>query len=173
MNCVEPSLFVQYLMIMPNLAIFGAFFSGLLTRDYAYLYLGIGTLILGPVLNFVFKKIFKSLGSISLFERPNPPPYGCSNLLAVCGNKYTGFGMPSGHAQTMGVFATFLSLYVNQNPDYNSKHKILIISIVWIWTFLVCWSRIHIGCHNLLQVGTGLILGIGLGYGLFRIYKKE
>ena len=75
-------------------------------------------------------------------------------------------GLPSGHSQIWGFFATFVSLYTLGNYRGGSLLTldfiitITTIIIVWILAFLVMRQRKAINCHKWVQICSGLIFGI-------------
>lgn len=70
-------------------------------------------------------------------------------------------GFPSGHSQTICLFATFFCIYLYTHSS--SYLKFLPISIIIIVSILVMLSRKLIGCHTPLQIGVGGLIGIILG----------
>jgi len=125
----------------------------------------ISVILLGVILNHLEKKIMSHIykGSTDdIWYRPHPPKGGCGILpghfkLSKDNKKIWGF--PSEHAQFFGFTAMFFTFLMS---------KVLL----WIITFLVCYSRIYTGCHNLAQVSTGLITGSILGLGIVLVTNK-
>jgi membrane-associated phospholipid phosphatase len=111
------------------------------------------------------------LGShVESFHRPSGVGNGDGcGIYGQCANFKQTWGMPSGHAQMMAIFATFWIAYL---VTYFEMTAVVIVSIIIILiiSILVIWSRLYIRCHNLLQVTVGSILGVPLGYLLFYIY---
>jgi membrane-associated phospholipid phosphatase len=146
--------------------------SSLVTQNWIGVYFSGGLFLFGDVLNgLVLKPIFKSLGPhVESFKRPSGVGIGDGcGIYSQCSNLKQTWGMPSGHAQMMAIFATFWIAYLVNNFEMTPGVIVSIIIILLI-SLLVIWSRLYIKCHNLLQVTVGTSLGIPLGYLLFYIY---
>lgn len=178
--------------------IFGILFS-LITQNSIGIYFTFLTFFLGGFMNFVFKclatviaKFTNNQWLIKQFQRPNPPEYGCGvyplkknmnskecNKFIQCILNFTQpklfgklTGMPSGHAQIAAITSMFWSLYILDNYP-NNIYKQLSIIVLWIITIYVGYSRIKLGCHNLLQVSIGVILGSIIGYWIYYFINQE
>ena len=83
------------------------------------------------------------------------------NIVTRCGGKYS---FVSGHAtNSFSVSTFFLLIFVRQ---YKFAWLVL------IWPILFSYSRIYLGVHYPLDVICGAMLGIVLGYLMFRITQK-
>jgi len=77
-----------------------------------------------------------------------------------CGGK---FGYFSAHASNSMAVAVFFSLLL--------KHKFKFIGILlFIWAFLVGYSRIYIGVHFPLDVFSGMAIGLFFGWLFAKLY---
>jgi membrane-associated phospholipid phosphatase len=83
-----------------------------------------------------------------------------------------GYGMPSGHAQFIGVVTVYLILYVLDNFDIKElKTKLLILFLIGL-SILICYSRVYwTKCHTIMQVIVGWLIGAIIGY-IFYIKLK-
>lgn len=158
-------------------------YAALVTQDPMGLYV-LGIVALTEVLNGgVIKPVAKKVFGEALTERPN----GASNINfgdkpKGCGIYFEGkasesSGMPSGHAQYMGTFATFFTLYIagkikrdrekGENVDFGSY----VISLIGLWTIaavvILHRSPLWSGCHSPAQLTVGTLLGSGLGLGFY------
>ncbi len=80
------------------------------------------------------------------------------------GNEYMGglYGFVSNHAANSACLATFLSLLFRR------------MYIAWgliIWAFLLSYSRVYLGVHYPSDVLCGVILGILIGYFIYKGYE--
>ncbi len=85
-------------------------------------------------------------------------------LYNYAGKKY---GFLSGHATNSFGFATFSSLLFRKK-GYTWG--------IYIWAFLVCYSRVYLGVHFISDIMAGTILGLIIGffvYKLYRLYRVE
>jgi undecaprenyl-diphosphatase len=99
-----------------------------------------------------------------LIARPRPTHYPgimehVRTLFDYTGGKY---GFISGHATNSFGFAMFSSLLF-RNKSY--------IAIVFLWAATVAYSRIYIGVHFVSDILGGIIVGVLIGYLLYRIYN--
>lgn len=76
------------------------------------------------------------------------------------------WGMPSGHAQTMGLVASYLTCLAIHNRKVSWIPWIIIL---WILTVAVCWQRVHTTQHTELQVAAGFVVGCVLGLVIFTL----
>jgi hypothetical protein len=85
------------------------------------------------------------------------------------------WGFPSGHAQFAFLTSLFWSIYIVQKDKKTSgvlkPTSIILISILWICTLLVCYQRYHSKCHNKIQLFSGSLIGIGLGYFIYKWFQ--
>lgn len=141
-----------------------------LLRDYTGLYAPIILFILTLVLlrhmnnylhffviGFIINNFLNIILKISIKE---PRPTNEQRIIEICivNGAHIGFdkfGMPSGHAQNCGYIGTFITLVLN-NPFITT----LYISISSISLF----QRYLYRNHTILQLATGLFIGIFIGY---------
>jgi undecaprenyl-diphosphatase len=78
-------------------------------------------------------------------------------------NDYRGgrYGFISGHATNAFGFATFIILLFH--------NRLFTISIL-VWSTLMVYTRIYLGVHFISDVIPGVILGILVGFGIFKLY---
>ena len=98
-----------------------------------------------------------------IFKRPNGAT-DCS-LFNTGGLVDHKSGFPSGHVTAISFLMSSLLL---RRDDLNFKNIIQYN----IPVLLVAYARIMKGCHNLIQVVAGYLLGYGVAYTL-HIYKRE
>ena len=91
----------------------------------------------------------------------NPDIDNIVHLVTHCGGK---FGFASGHAANSFALATSLFLIYGKH----SKK----IGWIFLWAFIVAYSRIYVGVHYPLDIFTGAIIGIILGFLMKLIYDK-
>jgi undecaprenyl-diphosphatase len=73
----------------------------------------------------------------------------------------TGYRFPSGHATAAGfIFA--LVTYFAFSKLKSKKLKYLIFAIAFIWLIAICWARLYLGVHILIDVIVGAMIGIGM-----------
>ncbi|NMA74691.1 MAG: phosphatase PAP2 family protein [Bacteroidales bacterium] len=75
------------------------------------------------------------------------------------GKKY---GFLSGHATNSFGFATFSSLLLRKR-NYTW--------CIYIWAFLICYSRVYLGVHFISDIVAGTILGLTIGFFVYEIYR--
>ncbi|MAC94370.1 MAG: phosphatase PAP2 family protein [Flavobacteriales bacterium] len=103
----------------------------------------------------------------NVFERLRP----CHNpdineMVHIVNNKCGGqFGFVSSHATNTFAIATFLGLLLK-----GAKKKTTLVLLL-IWAAIVSYSRIYLGVHYPLDVLCGGILGVGIGYFVYRLSK--
>ena len=78
--------------------------------------------------------------------------------------------MPSGHAQITTIAAIFWSLYIYASMD-KPILKYILIGILWMITFWVWFTRVYIGCHTVLQIFIGFLVGLAFGPGIYKLIK--
>lgn len=137
-----------------------------------YLYFLLGLFVLCTLLNSLLKMFFKRFFSnVDVFDRPNPPKSGCG---CFSNDTYeenkSSFGMPSGHAQMVFFFASFWTCYLHSKNSNISE--ILRSIILWLFALMVSFQRIYSGCHNLLQIFVGGLIGIILGVLYFNLINR-
>ena len=99
-----------------------------------------------------------------------------NNILPII-NCDMGYGNPSGHSLVSTV--TYLGLWkLLQKNRINKKrmNSLTILSIMIVIIFLIMFSRIFGGVHNINQILFGCLLGFGMFftyYNLYKFYNKE
>jgi undecaprenyl-diphosphatase len=115
-----------------------------------YILLGIGLVIL-------FADQFTSGFMKPYFERfrpcHDPDLAGMVYLVKGCGGK---FGFASSHAANTFGLATFVFLLFNNIYKYTG--------LLFVWAFIVSYSRIYLGAHYPLDIIVGGIIGIIIGW---------
>lgn len=128
-------------------------------------------LIFAVVANHYEKKLFRWIGETyypsdktynKLLYRPNPPRkcgcgFGCQSRVDDI------YGLPSGHAQFWGFTSGFWLKHVLKNLRSKNGDSYCHLIALLLMSTLVCYSRIHVGCHSLYQVIFGYTIGFGLG----------
>jgi membrane-associated phospholipid phosphatase len=136
-------------------------------------------IVFGDVFNVIEKKISKKIMSSN--SKIGMRPSGCGNLYKKkctgCGIYQSNgisntWGMPSGHAQITSLSATYWIMYVwllyknEKEPENKSrlKTKAIISTIIMVLiVIIVCVQRVYSGCHTVLQVIVGSVIGVILG----------
>lgn len=127
-------------------------------------------LLLSQSINIILKLSMKSLiGKTNITRRPCPPKTGCGWFPKKSIHMYMGF--PSGHAQSISFALSFWLLYLYDTKSERYVKSISTVVLTAIW-FGVVYSRVYQGCHSVLQVSVGSLIGICLGYGYYQIAKK-
>ena len=158
--------------ISPVLLLLYTALNALLYSNYSWLFI---TLLVSEILNFILKEIvFRSIlgtdGKLVLFgagARPTTVTYNSNVLYATvtpCAKNHCNtYGMPSGHAQSVAVFSTFMSMVV-WNTYKSIPKKMMIISILIFFSIIVMYSRIAwTKCHTRGQVVMGALIGCLIG----------
>ena len=157
----------------------------LLTNNWEYL-LVIPGYYISDIISYLIKKILTKLTVPDwIIKRPDT----CGELIETDGKKYylgtSPFpecnkpktihktpGFPSGHSQMMSAFATFITLYLyNKNSGNFNIEDLNLYIFPWLLSLAVFWQRHFIKCHTSLQIILGALIGIGLGFAYFEIYK--
>ena len=143
------------------------------TRNKWSLYFLTTYILFAQLLNHALKWFLKKLfhGNPS-FERPSPPTTGCGLFDNCSVSGSSTFGMPSGHAQSITFTAVFLTLFIQRQSNLNDKLKISYISVIWLLSLAICYSRFAIGCHSQLQIVMGMILGGIMGSASYFVAEK-
>lgn len=176
-----PKFIISFLRASPTVSFVIALLLFFITSSDIYLFLVV-LIFLGEMLNNilkhgVFKQIMKKnkwpiLGyGIRPADSKNSSQFGDINLPP---RKHT-YGMPSGHAQTALLFATFAIMLIT---DYHSSTlpnyiQYVLLSTVVIFTVSVLWSRIYLKCHTIQQITVGSVIGGLLGFYGYDFFKKE
>lgn len=108
-------------------------------RDLATIYITVGQ-IGTEIVNYVLKHWIKESRPIVKLHK--------------------GYGMPSSHAQFMTYWAAIVSLWILYRLRFRVKiFKFIIISIVYLTTIVVCYSRVYLQYHTVKQVLIGSVVG--------------
>jgi membrane-associated phospholipid phosphatase len=120
------------------------------------------TVVLNPIKKFVANK--------DIGKRPTGA-FNCNMM--NCGGKPFGGGFPSGHLAILGIAIMIIIQAKNKKIRY--LYAILVVS--------TAMGRYYTKCHTILQIISGLIIGLIAGYGLYlidifiennvEIYKKH
>lgn len=103
----------------------------------------------GFILNDLLKRFF-SLFNFNFIKRPTKNKCGIPILNIFYTNKFSDVGMPSGHAQIISIFCFYLMFYFK-----NIYFSIFLLTILIINLYM----RVYIGCHTILQVIIGALIG--------------
>lgn len=91
--------------------------------------------------------------------------YAC-NYIGLQSPTCSGLGMPSGHSQVTGIFVTMMYLYLQQNDQLTTLNKTILLIIL----LAIPLSRVYYQCHSFSQIILGAMVGIFIGFILFKIY---
>lgn len=91
--------------------------------------------------------------------RPNRDP-SINEVIRILKNN-SSFSFVSGHATTSSAVTLFMYLTLRKHYNYTI--------LFFIWPVLFSYSRMYIGVHFPLDVFTGAILGLLIGYLFYRI----
>ena len=121
----------------------------------------------------VLFKLFETLNLKHIAARPD----GCKNssnfVNEFSPNKIsTTYGMPSGHSVESMLISVFLVMYILANHEKTIKRHILVTLILAIG-ISVCISRVVLGCHTILQITIGGIIGSVMGYYGFKLWDTK
>ena len=109
------------------------------------------------VIGFILNNIFNIILKIAIKE-PRPNDEQKKIEIGIVNGAYISFdkfGMPSGHAQNCGFCLSFITLVLNDLFITTLYASISIISL---------FQRYFHKMHSILQLATGLFVGILLGY---------
>ena len=116
--------------------------------------------------------LFSDMGSVELFKntvqrlRPSHEPALEGMVHFVNGYKGGQFGFVSSHAANNFALTFFLIFFLG--PKYK-----WLAPVLFVWVFLIIYSRIYLGVHYPLDVICGGIYGALIGYGVAKIGKKQ
>lgn len=129
----------------------------LLTSDSKWIMLIVLVLVLSFVNELVLKKIVRQ-------ERPSMRggKYGCGVYSYI--KESTSLGMPSGHAISVSLF--LMAMITELGND-----KVLEKAILIAFCAIAILHRVYLGCHTILQVVVGSIIGISSYHLLQHIIK--
>ena len=139
-------------------------------------------LIILILVSSLFNKFVSKNVLFNLFEALNlkhiaARPEGCKNssnfINEFSPNKLsTTYGMPSGHSVESMLISVFLVMYILKNHEKSMKRNILII-LVLVIGMSVCISRVVLGCHTVLQIIIGGIIGSVIGLYGFKLWDTK
>lgn len=139
--------------------------------------------IFKPIYMIHGKKIDEGISLPLLFIGNRPLGSSCCDAIFKCSEKISKtFGMPSGHAQSIGIFTSMVLLFwYNNNKKIGKIGKLTkMINERWGWLLIIFililgifYTRVYYtGCHTIQQVLVGFLVGIGIGYLGYDIYVK-
>lgn len=153
----------------------GMLFSG----DYRlYGFYLAGYVAFNEVLTAITKAITKPyLERYLWLQRPNfgctPLGTNCSVWSSECQRKNTPLpGFYSGHSSGGFYDAAFWSLVYSQANFYKGSHT-LVVLIMFMRATLIASHRIYTGCHSVLQVIVGMIMGLFGGWVTYMSLNKK
>ena len=135
-----------------------AFFQ---TQQLVYLFFGVGMILVEEAGKYA--KVLTSSTGAQVCMRPQNA-LNCNTMCndGACGGQP---GMPSGHMTITLFFLTFFYLINNHlNRDY--------VVFATAVTAVMAVARIRKGCHNIVQVATGMLFGIALAVVWFMVWTK-
>ena len=146
----------------PNFYLFtGVVLAVVMNQKIGYIY--IITVVISHIVNSILKKLIKQ-------KRPEGAK-DCHDYV-TCNEKDESLGMPSGHAQAMGLTLSFWLLYIWNQKQAKYK-KVLGILFIVVTCISVIYSRISFKCHTELQTLIGALLGLLLGTISFKAFCKN
>lgn len=165
MALLSQGSFLHYLANMSPLLIdaITAFYALYYKNTRATLFLA-GALS-SDVLNIILKQIGLRLLSKEITSRPAGGQHSW-NLLEPFGvtADFAAPGMPSGHAQFAAFTAMYWYRYLYEYAEFDKMTPYYYLGLV-LFCFFVMYSRVYIsGCHTLLQVFAGALVGAVYGY---------
>ncbi|HLG03708.1 MAG TPA: phosphatase PAP2 family protein [Bacteroidia bacterium] len=128
-----------------------------------------GTIVLLIVASDQTANLFKNHLCCRLRPCYNPELMNQVIAPAGCGGQY---GFVSGHAANSAALALFLWLLAGALPGFAVRGKRRWWLILFLWVFVVCWSRIYMGVHYPFDVIGGALTGFLWAIILYWIYKK-
>jgi len=100
-----------------------------------------------------------------LFMRPRPcRPNGLGDLTRFIAERCGRHGYFSAHAASSMALAFFTGLALQKKLKY-------IFPFMVIWSIVVSYSRIYIGVHYPGDIITGMVIGMLLGLGAYKLLK--
>jgi len=158
----------------PLIIIIGHIFAFIITHNYKQHLFFLGGYYISEGLNHLLKFIIKQ-------QRPDKRGYIDAGMGTGCGlfpknnSPSKTFGMPSGHAQSITFAATVYSIYIYNNSTHKTMANVsdfMSISALWLTVLFVCWTRVKIKCHSILQVLFCSFIGMVLGIILYIIFNR-
>lgn len=120
------------------------------------LMLGLTVLLCDQISSGICKPLFERF-------RPTHDPEFSQYVTTVNGYKGGMYGFISSHAANAFGIATFLILIF--------KRKLFSISII-VWALLSSYSRLYLGVHYPGDILFGALVGVAMGYFVYRIYQN-
>jgi membrane-associated phospholipid phosphatase len=135
-----------------------------------------GYFIITELVAALLKKLSGTLSKHPGLYRPKGAGHctGCGPFARCaegCINIDNRVGMPSGHAMTIMMTATFWSLWIWRQGSGNVWSKAVRIGFLFILALMVTISRTVLleNCHTYLQITVGAVLGIASGIGFYAV----
>jgi undecaprenyl-diphosphatase len=116
--------------------------------------------------------LFSDTGSVVLFKntvqrlRPSHEPALAGMVHIINGYKGGQFGFVSSHASNNFALLVFLIIFLGK------KYKWL-PPVLFVWVFLIIYSRVYLGVHYPGDILCGAIYGALIGYGVAKIGKRQ
>lgn len=101
-------------------------------------------------------------------------PLHARNCDIMCRNGLVGGkpGFPSGHMSSTALFCTLIILY-KYRVTGSTKFELMVLgAVAFAFTMLTALARFYKGCHNIIQIGCGTVLGVVLGFTAFEAYQS-
>ena len=151
----------------------------IITGKSSFLFLVLLTILFGYILNYLLSILWK-ISSTDTSKRPSECGYCDSNKKTTCigcglymnpheSKKNNSPGMPSFHAQVVGLSVTFWTIYIVINDP--SPVKIFKIFVLLSIFFVTCCERTAICCESTGQVSAGA--GFGVIFGIVMYYTSK
>ncbi len=121
------------------------------------LFIGLTVFLADRISVVAFKEVFMRL-------RPSQEP-SLEATIRLLEGKGGLYGFLSSHATNVFAISTFI--YLSLKKFYGNK-----LSLLFVWSAFVGYSRIYVGKHYPLDVICGMLLGISIGYFVFFLFKK-
>lgn len=138
----------------------------LMTNSKFYYLLLLG-MIIGEFINHSLKNIIGYAWRDKypqIVRRPSCK-YAC-NYIGLQSITCSYWGMPSGHAQATLLFVTMIYLYLKRNNQLTTINTTILLLILLV----VPLSRVYYKCHSFAQIIVGGMIGMFIGFILFKIY---
>tara|TARA_Y100000748_G_C15456542_1_gene473151 strand:- start:229 stop:747 length:519 start_codon:yes stop_codon:yes gene_type:complete len=166
----------QITMVAPLLSDFAAFIIPLFTgdlKDFDFFVL----LTLANILNHFLKhSVFKPImgnKTYPIIGRGIRPDGATDAGLFEYNSPATSYGMPSGHAQSVTIFVTYLITNRIIKGAFSKFTKIVLSSILIMFAILVMYGRVELSkVHTLQQVIAGSLFGICIVMLYNKMFKK-